>query len=270
VSPVGTDVVAEDRSASEPPRDGREAWAWFGRARWLLVLAGLLSGLAAFAIGEFTHDLIPTEKVKQNLMGSIVMAPDRTTTAVAWTRNGAITFGVLGLCLGAGLGVAGGLARRTRSGAVAGGLVGSVLGAALGAGVSFALLPLFIDAQFLHFEYDLQISMAMHGLLWGLLGAVGGLAVAVGMSDYGRSAQALLAGLVGSVLGSVAYDIMGAVLFSGADTDEPISETWPTRLLASLLVTIGAAVAVALSLPEPRPAEPEPRKESPPSAPPAG
>ncbi len=247
---------------------GHGAWPWFGRARWLLLLAGLLSGLAAFAIGEFTHDLIPPEKVKQNLMGSIVWVADRTTTSVAWARNGAITFGVLGICLGGGLGVAEGLARRSTSAAITGGLVGSVLGAALGGGVSFALLPFFIDARFLHFEYELQISMAMHGLLWGLLGAAGGLAFAVGLGEDRRSAQAMIAGLIGAVIGAVAYDIIGAIVFTGANTHDPISESWTTRLMASLLVTLGAAVAMALSLPEPRPAEP--RADSPITMPAAG
>jgi hypothetical protein len=270
VSADGPEVAPEGLSASETHRSGRVGWPWFGRVRWLLLLAGLLAGLAAFGIGEVTHELIPAEKVKQNLMGNIVMVPDRTTTTVAATRNGAITFGALGLCMGAALGVAGGLARRSTAGAVNGGLLGGILGLALGGGVSLGLLSRFIWARFDHFEYDLQISMAMHGLIWGLLGGAAGLAFAVGLGEYRQSARVLVAGLIGSVLGAVAYDIIGAVLFTAAKTAEPISESWPTRLLADLLVTLGAAIAVALILPETRPSGPEPRPESPTPAPGVG
>jgi hypothetical protein len=255
MSTHGPDAAPEGNDARESRRAEPGAGPRPGRMQRLGVIAGLMAGLVAFAIGEVTHDLIPAGRVQQNLMGSRVMVPDRDASAVADARNAALTFGVLGLCLGAGLGVAGGLARRSTPGAVAGGLVGSSLGAALGGGVSLAVLTRFIAAKYSYFEYDLPISMAMHGLIWGLLGAAAGLAYAIGLGERRRCAPALFAGLIGAVLGSVAYDIIGAVFFQAANTDEPISEAWPTRLLACLLVTVGAAVALAVSLPESIPAQ---------------
>jgi hypothetical protein len=44
------------------------------------------------------------------------------------------------------------------------------------------------------------------------------------------------------------------MVFPSANTNYPISETWLTRLLARLLVSVGTALIVALLLPEPRPA----------------
>jgi hypothetical protein len=131
-----------------------------------------------------------------------------------------------------------------------------LLGLALGAGVSLALLPWFITMRYQYFDYDLILSVLMHGLIWGLLGAAAGLAFAVGLGESRLRARALVAGFVGAVLGAIAFDLVGAVFFPMAETDEPISETWPTRLLARLLVTVATAIAVILLLPEPRPIQP--------------
>ena len=59
---------------------------------------------------------------------------------MADVRNGALAFGVLGLCLGGGLGIAGGLSQASAAAAASAGLLGSILGAAWAAGVSFATL----------------------------------------------------------------------------------------------------------------------------------
>jgi hypothetical protein len=249
--------AAPEGLASDVPLHAKLAAAregakpWLGRARWLAVLGGLLAGLVSFGIGEALYDIIPTETVQGNISGNIVMLIGRATSTVATARNGALTFGVLGLCLGGGMGLVGGLARRSTSGAVTGGTVGSVLGLALGAGVSLALLPRFVSMRLDYFEYDLIISLVMHGLIWGLLGAAAGLAFAVGLGELRLSGRTTTAGLVGGVLGALAFELIGAVFFAAAETDEPISETWPTRLMARLLVTVGTAAAIVLLLPNP-------------------
>jgi hypothetical protein len=229
------------------------AWPWFGQARWLVVIGGLLAGLVGFAAGEATYQVFPAEKVEQNLMGSKIRAPNRATTTEAARRNGALTFGILGVCLGTCLGMAGGLARRSTSVAVAGALLGALLGLALGAGVSWAALPWFMMIRLDYMDYDLMISLCMHGLIWGLLGASAGLAFAVGLGEPRLCGKVLAAGFVGAVLGTVAFEVVGAVVFPMAETDEPISETWATRLMARLLVTVGTALVVMLILPEPGP-----------------
>jgi hypothetical protein len=42
---------------------------------------------------------------------------------------------------------------------------------------------------------------------------------------------------------------LGVIAFPGAKTDDPISRTWVTRLMARLLVTVATAAAVSLVLP---------------------
>ena len=178
---------------------------------------------------------------------------------MAATRNGALAFGVLGVCLGGLLGIAGGLARRSVSASVVAGLVGSILGLALAVGACFALLPYFLKTLPDHPDYDLILSMIMHGSIWGLTGAAAGLAFALGLGERRLLGRALVAGFAGAVLGAIAFDLIGGVLFPLANTGQPISTTWPTRLLARLLVTVATAGVVILLLPGSRPRRPRAR-----------
>jgi hypothetical protein len=161
-----------------------------------------------------------------------------------------LTFGVLGVCLGGFLGIGRGPARRSASALVVAGLVGSILGLALAAGASFAVLPFFLKTQPVHPEYELILSMIMHGSIWGLTGAAAGLAFAVGLGE-GR----LLGRALGAVLGTITFELIGAGLFPLASTSQPISTTWPTRLMARLMVTVATASVVILFLPGSRPAK---------------
>lgn len=219
-----------------------------GRTRGLLAVGGFLAGLLAFGVGEAVYDLIPAKSVTQHALGLTKVSPTLATETVAATRNGALAFGVLGLFLGGCLGLAGGLARRSSVAVAAGGL-GSVLGFAAGVGASLALLPFCIASRFRYPENDLLISFLMHGAIWGLLGAVAGLAFAIGLGERNLWVRALTAGLAGALVGAVAFDLIGAVAFQGAKTDDPISRTWVTRLMARLLVTVATAAAVSLVLP---------------------
>jgi hypothetical protein len=244
--------TAGENSGIDPEEGPERIWPWFGRARWLAVLGGLSAGLLAFAIGEATHEIIPTQKMEQDLMGTKIRVATRATSSVAAARNGAVGFGILGACLGGCLGMAGGLSRRSPAGMAGGGVLGAVLGMALGAGVSWAALPRFIAARQDYIEYDLIISLAMHVSICGLVGAAAGLAFAVGLGKPRLCGRILAAGLLGAAIGAVAFEMIGAAAFPVAETDEPISKTWLTRLLARILVSLATAVSVVLFLPERR------------------
>jgi hypothetical protein len=205
--------------------------------------------LLAFGVGEMVYDLIPAGTVTQHALGLTKVSRTVATETVAAARNGALAYGVLGLFLGGSLGLAGGLARRSSIGATAGGL-GAVLGFAAGAGTSLALLPFCIASRFRYPDNDLAISFVMHGAIWGLVGALAGLAFAVGLGERRLWVRALIAGFAGALVGAIAFDLIGAVAFPGAMTDDPISRTWVTRLMARLLVTVATAAAVGLVLPD--------------------
>jgi hypothetical protein len=53
---------------------------------------------------------------------------------------------------------------------------------------------------------------------------------------------------MGAVLGTIVFDVIAAAIFPLANTAQPISTTWPSRLLARLMVTDATAVAVMLSM----------------------
>ncbi len=226
------------------------------QVRWLVMLGALLAGLAAFGIGEMIYKIIPAEKVSQSVMMTNVKVrlPTRATEDAAAARNGAVSFGLLGLCLGSALGIAGGLARRSALAATRGGLLGAVLGLVLGVGLSLGLLPWFLSQQDRFSDDDLivlVVSLVMHALIWGLLGASAGLAFAVGLEKPRMWHRAVIAGICGAVLGTVVFELAGGLFFPLSATHQPISETWPTRLMARLLVALGTAGVVISVLVKP-------------------
>ena len=255
-----SDVVPENPAEPEattalPPAPLDKADDRLRQARRWLIAGALTAGLLAFAIGEKTYELIPAKNVPIDTMGHVSIGPSAATARVAAARNGSITFGVLGICLGGCLGLAGGLARRSVAAAGKAGLLGAVLALILAVATSPPLLPFFLKAIPDQPDYDLIFSMVMHGTIWGLIGAAAGLAFAVGLGERRLIGPALLAGLAGAVLGAIAFDLIGGALFPLADTGMPISRTLPTRLLARLLVTVGTATAVILVLPGTPPAK---------------
>jgi len=220
-----------------------------GRTRGLLMVAGLLAGLLAFGVGEAVYKLIPAALVTQHALQLVKVTSTVATENVAAARNGAVAFGVLGLFLGGCLGLAGGLARRSSPSAVRAGGLASVLGFAAGAGASLALLPVCLVSRIRYHDSDLAISFLTHGAIWGLLGAVAGLAFAVGLGKRNLLVRALVAGFAGALIGTFAFELIGVLAFPMAKTDDPISRTWVTRLIARLLVTVATAAAVSLILP---------------------
>ncbi len=260
----GSGVAAKNRAvltmpnAESAPYD--ECKNRLNRARWWTALAGLLAGLVSFGLGEAVYELFPAEKVEIDIMGRKVLGPTAKTKSVAELRNGALTFGLLGACLGGFSGMAGGLARRSAPAMSVAGLLGSTLGLATGAGVSCVVLPFFLYTQPRYPEYDLILSMIMHGSIWGLTGAVAGSAFAIGLGERGLCSRTLVAGFVGAVLGAVVFDLIGGAIFPFASTDQPISTTWPPRLMARLLVAVAIVTVVHLFLPRPPAAKDQQRE----------
>ena len=203
--------------------------------------------MAAFGAGEAVYKLIPAQVVKVQTMGQTILASTAETTAVASVRNSALAFGLLGVCLGGFLGAAGGLARRSVSAIFGASVLGAILGLATGALMSFGLVPFFLDTQPYHPEYEMILSVTQHAVIWGLTAAAAGLAFAVGLGERRLILRAIAAAFVGAVLGALVFELAGAALFPLASTDQPISTTLPSRLLARILFTV-TSVAVVIRL----------------------
>jgi hypothetical protein len=211
----------------------------------LSVVAGLAAGLLAWAIGETR--VVNTGPVQKQVKVMAFMATQITHEArlagvrVDATKANAIVDGLTGLLLGLIGGAAVGSGRRA---ALAGG-VGLVVGGLAGAVLTWATMPLFEEWRAPDTAAMLP-SLVMHGLFWMPAGLAGGLALGLGLRD--RIGLAVAGGVMGALLATLLYEVVGALAFPLASTGDPVSTTWLTRLLARLLVATFTAMAAALVL----------------------
>jgi hypothetical protein len=220
--------------------------------RWTVtLLAGVVAGLVAWLGGEACLNRIKPPRHAVNSKGLVLNLTDRREVAVADAKNASLAFAFLGASLGAGLGVAGGLIRRSGRAATAAGLLGLVVGASAGAGISLALLPPYNSYKAQHPDEaarDVILPLLVHAGIWSAVGASGGLAFGLGARR--GLPWIVLGGLAGAALGAIVYELIGAVAFPAAQTTQFVSATGPTRLFARLAVTILAAAGVALAASE--------------------
>jgi hypothetical protein len=219
------------------------------RASLSVGVAGLLAGFVGFGLGELAYECFSPENVSQPLGGAQVMRPTLATIARAASQNSALTFGVMGGIMGVAMGLAGGLASGPVASPLKGCLIGLILGSSLGAALPLVLIEPYHRLQAERNSDDLLLPISLHASLWGPLGAVAGLAYGVGRGRRGETLRALLGGLFGAVLGAIAYDVLGALVAPLAGTSDALSTTWPTRLMARLLVPLAAAAGIALLAP---------------------
>jgi hypothetical protein len=217
---------------------------------WILVMGlGLLAGAAAWLVGERTFEYSRPSKAAESIRSFEALNAEMPGVNAI---NGALTFGVLGGLLGLALGLAGGLSSRSSSRALTGAVAGLILGSAAGALPSFAVMPW----QWRHRNddpnaSDLLVPLFIHLALWSALGLAAGLAFGIGCGGTRRSrlVEAALAGLVGAILGTFVFEMVGAMLFPFAHTADPFSATSGTRLLARLCVCVFVAIGAIRSLP---------------------
>jgi hypothetical protein len=247
--PRTSEVPATDRkgasNASSTPTAG-----------WLVPLAlgaGLLAGVASWFVGELVlHVFVPPYEA-QHVMGQTIMKASFKDRSAAETKNATLAFAVLGGLLGATLGMAGGIARRSTKAGMGSSALGLVLGAVLGAGTSLALLPLYfraLDKAQEELSRDLTLPLLVHGGIWAACGLAGGVAFAIGLgAGRIRLVKAAVGGIIGAVLGAALYELIGAIAFPQDNTSSPQATIWIARLLARLLVatlsSLLAAVAVS-------------------------
>jgi hypothetical protein len=216
----------------------------------MILCLAILAGVAAWLVGEPNLGRFKPSAAAAAEAYNFRALNQETARANAF--NGALAFGVFGGVLGLALGLAGGLARRSPGGALVGALAGLILGTLAGALPSFAVMPY----QWNHRNDDpsttlLLQPMLIHFGLWSAIGLAAGFAFGLGL--YGLKAsrliEAALAGLIGAMLGTFVFDMLGAILFPLAKTVNPFSETSGTRLLARLCVAGFVALGAIRSLP---------------------
>jgi hypothetical protein len=258
MQPPDSDVVPAKGPAITPPADNdRSLTSAGGSARlWLITLAaGVAAGLVAWVGGEACLDRIKPPVHNVNSKGVILRLTDRREVAAAEAQNAGVAFAILGAALGASLGAAGGLAGRSGRRAVSAALAGVVLGSAVAVATSIAVLPPYNAYKARYPDdaaKDLILPLLVHAGIWSAVGGAGGLAFALGFGARSVLSQAVIGGLVGAAVAAVAYEMIGAVGFTNAQTAQFVSATWQTRLFARVAITVLAAVGVALGVYEPR------------------
>ena len=162
--------------------------------------------------------------------------------------SASLSFTTLAGLLGLAMGLAGGLARRPAVASVRAAFVGLALGIAVVAPMSLALVSRFFarhDPQ----SVDLLFPLLTHGAIWSAVGAIGGLALGLGLGGQGRWKATLAGGLVGGGAATIIYEIVGALAFASSKTDLPLSSSATTRVMAQLLVATLSAMGAVLIVP---------------------
>jgi hypothetical protein len=175
------------------------------------------------------------------------MRPSRESQQLADTLNATLAFVILGGVTGLVMGIAGSLSGRSTERAGIVGLAALVAGAA-GAIVGFlaarALIPFFFRGL-VPDRNDLLTPIMIHGGIWMAIGAVGGLAFAIGMRCWKRLPDVVAGACFGALLATFVFHALSGTLFPMSGSTEPVANTWIVRLLALFLVPVLIAVGAA-------------------------
>jgi len=229
-----------------------------GRVLTFALVMGVISGLAAFAVGEVTFGLFPPNFDGTSTVGGgreAVAEAEAAAIRLSKSRRAVAAYTALGGFLGLALGVAGAAARRSNRRAAWAGPLGAVLGAAAGAGTSLAFTPLYHQAVIAAADAiewgggaswdSVTVPLFLHAGIFGAIGVAGGLAFGLGLGGAPRIGRAVLGGLIGALAATLVYEFGGALLMAASTTGDPVAAGWPGRLLAKAGVAIGVSVFAA-------------------------
>ncbi len=241
-----------------PDSADRSAW------RWVVTLAaGPVAGLAAWLGGEACLDMIQTATARGEFEGAYLeyhqssrSRRSPTPRTQAWrSRSWAARWGRDWAWPAALLPPVG--AARLQCAAV----LGLVVGAAAAPGVAGFTCPPTTTTR-----HDIptrppgtwSLPLLVHAGIWSAVGALAGLAYGVGLGKRRLVAADRARRVRRRRLGSMAYELVGAVAVPRGQTTQFVSATWQTRLLARLAVTVLAAAGVALAATGPEKQTPRP------------
>jgi hypothetical protein len=178
-------------------------------------------------------------------------------TRKASARRAEVSYGLLGAALAMGLGVAGGLSRRSARHAAQAGFIGLFVGGGAGALAAAALVPYYYRALQAATEEaaanDITRALMVHAGIWAALGLAAGAALGLGVGGRGRAANGAAGGALGGLLASVVYEVGGAYAFRFESTGLPVAEIPALRILAHIVTALAiAALAIRAITPNER------------------
>ena len=217
------------------------------RATWAIVLAcGAAGGLVSWLAGELAFGAFRPQLFRIQNMGISSLQPSRESQRAADIKNAALAFAVLGGVTGLAMGLAGGLAVHAPTRSLKVGLLALGAGALVGALASLGLVPLFFR-EVVPDTNDLLTPILIHGGIWMAIGAVGGIAFAIGTETSKKQfADAIAGACFGAVLATIFYHVLAAAVFPEAKSTVAVANTAIVRFLAMSLVPIMIAVGAGI------------------------
>jgi hypothetical protein len=214
----------------------------------IAVAAAVVAGLVSWLAGELALNAFQPRLFKiQVLGGATFVQPTTQSQNAADFKNATLAYAILGGMTGLAMGLAGGLAGRSILRGVIAGLGAAAIGAVVGTFASVALLRYFHRGH-VPDPNDMSSPILVNAGIWMAIGAVGGLALAIGMSCARRAPQAVLGACLAACLGAVLFQLLAATLFPESGYAEPIASSSTVRLLAKLLVTVLVAAGAVLAV----------------------
>jgi hypothetical protein len=170
---------------------------------------------------------------------------NRIAQQVFEMKKGAAAYGLLGLLVGAAMGASGGLARGSIRSGLGGTLIGCVSGAALGAGCSVLVIPIYY--RLMNPARGFIMLFMTYAVIFTGVGAASGLALGWGLNDRKLIVRCVIGGLVGSLLGTFAFEAANSLAFPLMETFEPVPAELIPRIVVHLSVATGTAVFAGLA-----------------------
>lgn len=242
-APVSIDRPSDAPTSRRDP-DGRGPRG----LRLLAFISCFIAGVVAWGLGETSLVRVEAKRVPVVTMGNEHLSTTSATERTAQIATAARGSAVLGAVLGLAMAAVAGWSRRSKAGALT-----ALAGAALGgvAGGLAARYAVTLRTKGPSFEDDLVTSMIMHGAIAIVIGVVAALALGLGIGrdgTRGRRVRLLLGGGAGALLGALAFQIVGGLMFPIDGTADPISATSLTRFLSLILVSTFTAIGAAEGL----------------------
>jgi hypothetical protein len=232
-APAPAPAHPETESAA---RDSPRVQVWVNA-----VGAAFIAAFLAWGVGEKMYGYYRPKATASSRDFRVLNREER----IAEQKNTAVAFGVFGAILGMLSGVAGGASRRSILRSASAALAGILLGGVGSALASYELAPIF--ARFYSDETpSLLLPFLVRGGIWSIVGLSAGLVLGWGWQGFPGIPRGLVGGLAGGVCGTIAFELLNAVLFPGDRNDAVIPSSMPARLLAYLFVAIGVAWGAVL------------------------
>jgi hypothetical protein len=231
LTPIVDGSVAEARGSS---------WVWalvFG------VSAALIAAFITWKVGENMYEYYrPSDEA---LRSRFDFRARNREQLVADQKNAAIACGTFGALMGLLAGAAGGFARGSiKSGAIAAG-AGLVLGGLAALLVSSEVVPI-VSRYYSDDNPSLLLPVLVRGGIWAVTGITAGLALGYGWQGSRAITRVMIGGLVGSILGTVVFEAVNAVVFPADRNDNIIPSSDVTRLMEYVCVAVAIALGAVL------------------------